>query len=244
MQKLHKLSIENYRSIGEAPIEIEFRRDTPLILIGENNAGKSNIIRAIELMFGEYHPAFRKLEDYDHFNRDKNNSVHIKATVVGFQGRLGRQGEFKCTGFNFQSANGQSALEAVQDDGNVNKYVKSELREELACTVVGADTNLSYQMSYASKWTLLSKVTRAFHEKLIEDPARVEILKGFFENITETFNGVPEFKTFRGNMSSIAGDMMSSMSHALQFDFSAYDPSNYFKTLRVHPTDGAENSNV
>jgi len=240
MQKLHKLSIENFRSIGESPIEIEFRRDVPLILIGENNAGKSNIIRAIELMFGEYHPAFKKLEDYDHFNRDKNTPVHIKATVVGFQGRLGMHGEHKCTGFNFQSSKGQSSLEAVQEDGNVNKYVKGELREELACTVVGADTNLSYQMSYASKWTLLSKVTRAFHERLIEDPERVASLKGFFNDITETFNGVPEFKAFRANMTGIAGEMMSSMSHALQFDFSAYDPSNYFKTLRVHPTDGTE----
>ena len=30
------------------------------------------------------------------------------------------------------------------------------------------------------------------------------------------------------------------MSHALNFDFSAYDPSNYFKTLRVHPSEDGQ----
>jgi len=38
-------------------------------------------------------------------------------------------------------------------------------------------------------------------------------------------------------MSHISSEMLSNMTHALQFDFSAYDPSNYFKTLRVQPSE-------
>jgi putative ATP-dependent endonuclease of OLD family len=41
-------------------------------------------------------------------------------------------------------------------------------------------------------------------------------------------------------MSSIANSVLSNMTHALAFDFSAYDPSNYFRTLRVHPTEDGE----
>ena len=61
-----------------------------------------------------------------------------------------------------------------------------------------------------------------------------------FETIKSTFLEVEEFGAFNENMSTIAGQMLSNMSHALQFDFTAYDPSNYFKTLRVHPSEDGE----
>jgi putative ATP-dependent endonuclease of OLD family len=241
MPRLKSISIENYRSIGENPVEIEFPKNSPLILIGENNSGKSNIIRAIEIMFGEFHPKFKKLDDYDHFNRNPKNKVIIAAEVSGFRSRLGRSQEFSCTGFYFScKKNQENEFSAIQDNGELNKYVSNELRDELLCVCVNAEQNLSYQLSYSTKYTLLSKVTKAFHDKLTEDEARVEKLKGFFNQIKETFLEVPDFKSFTDQMSTIAGEMLSNMSHALEFDFSAYDPSNYFKTLRVHPFEDGE----
>ena len=241
MPRLKSISIENYRSIGENTVEIEFPKNSPLILIGENNSGKSNIIRAIEIMFGEFHPKFKKLDDYDHFKRNPKNKVIIAAEVSGFKCRLGRSQEFACTGFYFScKKNQENEFSAIQDNGELNKYVSNELREELLCVSVNAEQNLSYQLSYSTKYTLLSKVTKAFHDKLTEDEARVEKLKGFFKQIQETFLEVPDFKSFTEQMSTIAGEMLSNMSHALEFDFSAYDPSNYFKTLRVHPFEDGE----
>ena len=40
-------------------------------------------------MFGEFHPKYKRLEDYDHYKRDTNNQVIIEATVSGFTARLG-----------------------------------------------------------------------------------------------------------------------------------------------------------
>lgn len=240
MPRLNSISIENYRSIGESPVEIKFPENMPVILIGENNSGKTNLIRAVDILFGESYPKYKKLDDYDHFNRDPHNKVIISAKVNGFSGRLGRSGEFTCGGFEF-SCKKQEENEfcAIQfEDGIKNKYVSNDLREELLCVIVSADQNLSYQLSYSTKYTLLSKVTKAFHDKLTEDQDRVTKLKGFFDQIQETFLEVPNFKKFSDEMSSIAGEMLSNMTHALEFDFSAYDPSNYFKTLRVHPTEG------
>ena len=242
MQRLKKITVENYRSIGEEPIEIKFPSDCPTILLGENNAGKSNLIRSIELLFGEYHPKYKKLENYDHFSRDETNKISIDAEVSNFKTRLGRNGEYSCSGFKYSCVKGEeSEFLAVQaEDGSTNRYISNILREELLCVVVNAEQNLNYQLSYSSKYTLLSKVTKAFHDKLIEDEDRVEKLKEMFENIKSTFLGVEEFKTFNENMSSIAGQMLSNMSHALKIDFSAYDPSNYFKTLRVHPSEDGQ----
>lgn len=240
MPKLKSISIENFRSIGDEPAVIKFFQKKPVIIIGENNSGKTNIIRAIELMFGEFHPKYKSLEDYDHFQRDPNTKVVIEAEVLGFKNRLGRTGEFTCGGFGFTcQKNKETEFFAVQaEDGITNQYVSSSLREELLCVVVNAEQNLNYQLSYSSKYTLLSRVTKSFHDKLTSDDEKIKALKKLFDGIKKTFLEVDEFKSFSDNMSTIAGHMISNMTHALNFDFSAYDPSNYFKTLRVQPTEG------
>src|SRR5690606_12796330 len=214
MPRLTQITIEGYRSICEQ-IVINFPENKPVILIGENNAGKSNIIRAIELMFGEFHPKFKKLDDYDHYNRDTKNQVIIEANVSGLIGTLSYNfgNKSSCSGFKFRSHKGKDndfvGIQSV--DGAENQYVKGELRDELLCVVVNSEQNLNFQLSYSSKYTLLSKVTKAFHDKLVEDEKRVEILKGFFENIKNTFLEVDEFKTFNTNMSTIADSFISNM---------------------------------
>ncbi|MBL8860738.1 MAG: AAA family ATPase [Planctomycetes bacterium] len=46
--RLHKLSVSNFRCIGSKPVEIEL--DDIVVLVGPNNAGKSSILRAYELV--------------------------------------------------------------------------------------------------------------------------------------------------------------------------------------------------
>lgn len=241
MPRLKQITIEGFRSISEQLV-ITFPENIPVVLIGENNSGKSNIIRAIELMFGEFHPKYKKLEDYDHHKRNPTTEVVIETSVSGFAGRLGVQQQFSCGGFKFFAQKGKETLfNAIQaENGQENKYVSTQLREELLCVVVTSEQNLSFQLSYASKFSLLSKVTKAFHDQLTSDEQRVEKLKALFENIKATFLEVPEFATFSQNMSAIAETVLSNMTHALAFDFSAYDPSNYFRTLRIHPTENGE----
>ncbi|NTW73103.1 MAG: AAA family ATPase [Eubacteriaceae bacterium] len=243
MPRLTQITIENFRSIGEIPITIHFPDKKPLILIGENNAGKSNVIRAIELMFGEFHPKYKKLDDYDFFQRNPSCEIVIKAEVSGLSGVLKNYGRSHfCSGFSFRATkNKETEFVATQgDDGCGNAYVRNDLREELLCVVVNSEQNLNYQLGYLNKNTLLSRVTKAFHDKLTDDEGRVSRLKKFFDDIKTTFLEVEEFRLFNSNMSAIAGEMLSNMTHALAFDFSAYDPSNYFKTLRVHPTEDGQ----
>lgn len=241
MPRLKQIAIEGFRSIGEQVV-INFPVNKPVVLIGENNSGKSNIIRAIELMFGEFHPKYKKLDDYDHYKRDTNNEIIIETSVNGFSNRIGKSSEFSIGGFKYVTRKGkETVFNAIQaENGGENKYISTELREELLCVVVNSEQNLSFQLSYASKYTLLSKVTKAFHDRLIEDKDRVDRLKTFFEEIKQTFSEVPEFSRFSENMSILADSVLQNMTHALAFDFSAYDPSNYFKTLKVHPTENGE----
>jgi putative ATP-dependent endonuclease of OLD family len=159
MPRLKQLTIEGFRSI-EDQIVINFPENQPVVFIGENNSGKSNIIRAIELLFGEFHPKYKKLEDYDHFAREPNNLISIEAEVSGLEGTVSSYGTpHNCSGFRFRAKKGQeNDFVAVQsDDGNENMYVKASLRDELLCVVVNSEQNLNYQLSYYTKYTLYQR---------------------------------------------------------------------------------------
>ena len=53
--KIARVRIENYRSIKQ----LDFSPNNYCALIGENNAGKSNILKAINLVLGETWPTDR-----------------------------------------------------------------------------------------------------------------------------------------------------------------------------------------
>lgn len=237
MRRVKQITIENYRSIQDQVV-IDFPENSPVVIIGENNAGKSNIIRAIDFLLGDSHPKYKDLEDFDHFNRIPSNEISIKASMSGLTNRL-YYGKFGCLGFEFSRKKGtESIYGALQDDGELNTFVSNDVRKEISSVIVNSEQSLAYQLSYATKFTLLSKLTRAFHDKLTEDPDKVDGLQGLYVDIVKIFLSVPEFRDFRGSMSSITKEVLHGMTYGLELDFSAYDPSNYFKNLRVMPMEG------
>jgi AAA15 family ATPase/GTPase len=55
MARISLVRIEGYRSIGDQ-IEISFPPHQPLVLVGENNASKSNVVKALQLVQTRVHP--------------------------------------------------------------------------------------------------------------------------------------------------------------------------------------------
>ncbi len=79
--KLTGIGFANFRSIGREPVWLDLTKKVN-ILIGANNAGKSNVFRAL----GFAHPGkqgFSRLEEIDRHRRDgKRNAVlHLRAAV-------------------------------------------------------------------------------------------------------------------------------------------------------------------
>lgn len=73
--RLEKVYIRNFRSIED--IEIIFPANKPVVLFGPNNAGKSNILKAIEYLLGEKYPTYIEFQDSDYFCRDKKQHPNI-----------------------------------------------------------------------------------------------------------------------------------------------------------------------
>lgn len=187
-------------------------------------------------------PASRRLAEHDFHGRDSDGlDVRVAASVTGMtcpycsgevnwlkwkhdQGEPGPNGDpvtysFSCKGI-----------------GCTYTFPKKEMRTALSAAVLDADRRLDYQLSYASKFTMLSKLMHRFHERLLDDPARRDQLKALFSQLLDEFVGVPEFADFKRVLGDTAADFGQNLPYRLDIDFSAYDPSNFFRSLRVHPS--------
>ncbi len=72
--RIARVHIENYRSIKV----LDFEPASYCVLIGENNSGKSNILRAISIALGETWPTERMFSDEDFYNQDTSNDIVIR----------------------------------------------------------------------------------------------------------------------------------------------------------------------
>jgi len=234
--------IVNYRSI-RGPLHITFPERAPLVLIGENNAGKSNIIRAFELPLGETWPGSHDPDDHEFYGRDATGDpIDIRIDLQDVPAVV-RGEERDVLALRLQCpcpADEEHALTMVLDRGESRGYVSNDIRLRCLCVVVGADRRLSWVFSYSSKWTLLSKLMRQFHKSLTTNQAAVDALKRKFEEITEIFSTVTEFATFERELARQVDELSGNLSYGLAIDFSAYDPSNFFHALRVTPTEGGQ----
>ncbi len=239
MARVTELTIKGYRSIRDK-IPIRFPENTPIVLVGENNTGKSNIVRALDLILGEWWPGNREPDDHEFWDRTPSSGpIEICTNMDGITDKYNNP--INCFRWSYdQSAppDEKCKFHVITDTSEFR--ISSDIRDKCVCVLVGADRRLSYQLSYSTKWTFLSKLMHKFHDHLTQDEDRVNRLKQEFECVKEIFKEVSEFANFQSELSSQFQDMFRGMSYGLQIDFSAYDPSNYFHSLRLLPEEGGQ----
>lgn len=118
---LSRLFIRGFRSIRELDLQFKPGKN---IIIGRNNAGKSNIVRALDLVLGESAPAWAKSDniteaDFRSFRTLKGGAVveHI-STEISVWCQLEREAEEKldweeinkCFGFSFYGTRERNAV--------------------------------------------------------------------------------------------------------------------------------------
>ncbi|HSP14042.1 MAG TPA: AAA family ATPase [Thermoanaerobaculia bacterium] len=80
-----RLYIENFRSIER--LDLTFRPGVN-ILVGRNNGGKSNIVRALDVLLGEHSPTYEKGEvitskDFRSERKDVDGPTHHRTNAAG-----------------------------------------------------------------------------------------------------------------------------------------------------------------
>lgn len=77
MFRLSGFELRNFRSIGERPVVI-YPLKKCNILVGQNNAGKSNVLRAIQRISERHRKNQLSLEDLDLHKRSKEKPFIYK----------------------------------------------------------------------------------------------------------------------------------------------------------------------
>jgi putative ATP-dependent endonuclease of OLD family len=237
MARITRLRVAGYRSVGEA-IEIAFPDDRPVVLVGENNAGKSNIVRALGLALGQFWPGNHEPEDHEFYGRDKDRPIVIEVTFDS----LDLFGEkYEKVIWRYDPTVDEPPYFRGQEPITLHEgFIKNEHRDTCICVTVEADRNLNYHLGYSSKWTLLSRLMHRFHRALQSQAELRGDLEDLFAQVKDRFRQVPEFAAFSGDLDEQFRDLVAGMPHRLEIDFEAYNPTNFFHALRLQAAEGDE----
>lgn len=121
---LSRIYIQNFRSIKNLDIKLKKGRN---VIVGRNNAGKSNIVKAIDLILGEYSPTYNKsdnISETDFFAGDTSKRIFIWCEIDRNKNDLG---ELENIDFS-EVAN--SAFYNIQNSSNVIAYIDNDRFDE------------------------------------------------------------------------------------------------------------------
>jgi len=176
------LRIENYKSIQYL--------DLPLTqmnaLIGANSCGKSNILKALNLIIGPTYASIKSFDTTDHYQNDINNHINIE---VHFNTHL--ICDNRVYGFRLHNNGVTVSYTALDQHGNPATYrpnggyeikVSNEMKSEVPMLYLNVDRQASQQIR-ASQWTLYGKLLNHLNS-IITDSHRDQ----FIENVETTYN--------------------------------------------------------
>jgi putative ATP-dependent endonuclease of the OLD family len=230
-----KLYLRNYRSVG-GPAEIRFPTKCPVVLVGENNAGKSNIVRGLHLLLGQVWPGTFEPEDHEFYSRNRANPIHLHLTFSDDDPFGGRYREVHWKYSN--DAEPPASFYGIPGQAYPTGYISNTDRDSCMCVVIEADRNLRYQLGYSSKYTFLSRLMHRFHKALTENDVLKGDLTTLFEETKHKFKQLPEFQEFVQALQDQLTQLVTSMTHQLEVDFEAYNPTNFFHALRLQAAEG------
>lgn len=215
--KLKHVQIENFRSIKS--LDFDFPESGFLVLVGANNAGKSNIIRAINAICGEEWLGPEKMQDHDFYLRDRNRPLVVKLSFGnGYTVLL------------------SSSRKWPEYKNNFGDSIRGSIKEDFPCTYLGADRSFDRHMSFYD-WTLLGKIRKTFHRRCA---AVADELDTKFNEIVTLFDQVPGFHEFKRDFVRFFEEMQADIPIKMKVDFKPFTPSNYFKTMQVLASDPAQ----
>jgi predicted ATP-dependent endonuclease of OLD family len=195
--RIKRVRIQNFRSIKK----IDFYPQKMCALIGANNAGKSNILKALNLLLGETWPSDRSIDINDFHNGDVSNPIEISVwfdeplieTVFNFYdvkiygiSLIGKvpskgknKGSIKVSMIPIDEEGKQiMAPTSPPKKGEKLKFgpfsISKEIRDKVPLIYIGVDRQVQSQRAN-SQWTLLGKLFRDLDEELKADKQEFDV---------------------------------------------------------------------
>jgi len=241
-----------------------------MCLVGENNAGKSNILKAIDFLLGENYPTNISKENI--FNNDEDLEVDIQINFVltpeekNEVNKYRRYPNHDVLGIRFwkkAKEDQESDKKAdnveyrlITDNSNEQyryEYISGEIRQILGITYIGSNRDIERHLGYSSKWTFMSKLADRFEQELermeknsvenSEEGLKTKIQRTF-RDVEEQFKEVEKFNMFDSSVSNYFAQHLPKNAEENRFDvtvsFRAFNPITYFKSLSLIPRDNGK----
>lgn len=215
--KLSKVRIRNFKSIKS--LDFDYPKSGILVLVGENNSGKSNVIRAIDLICGESWIGKEKLEDHDYYLRNRDSEIEISLFFDNQRSVKFSPNESKW-GITYYSNWSQTQ----------KMPFGSGIKDDFPSTYLGADRTLDKHLSFYD-WTLIGRIRKAFHKNVTDEIK--EQLNDKFSELVQIFDTVPGFSLFKTDFSDFYKSLLPKFKTELGVDFQPFTPTNYFKTMQI-----------
>jgi len=123
---ISKLFAKNFRSLRQAVVRLENGKN---VIVGKNNSGKSNIIKALELLVGEKHPSYATISQNDFYTykcKDDEGNL-VEKVADDFYIEIELQGR----DFNESEIKSMKKSAAFSKIGNISDVYKKEENEDI-----------------------------------------------------------------------------------------------------------------
>jgi len=237
MVNVAKIHIENFRSVKNLDLKLSKIN----ALIGPNNAGKSNIMRALSLVLGESWPSNKIINDNDYFDRDRRNTIKIQ--VMFDKDFVDNKYGKKVYGFGFECQNDNVSFFALDSSGVPLKFsnsnfvkISQEMKDEVSLVFVDIDRQSSQQIR-ASQWTLYGKILKFLGSKIPENNKAQflqAVMSAFYSEIFDNSNG----SDLRYLEEQLRDSVKDHTGFDLTLELSILDPIEAIKNVRPYFKEG------
>lgn len=232
-----QIDIENFRSIEKLSVKLHRMN----ALIGPNNAGKSNIIKALSLVLGETYPSVRTFEENHFYGKDTNKAIKIDVIFNDFIFEPRSSNEVY--GFRLECKNGDVEYVCLDKLRQPLKYrtgtpvrVSQDLRDEIPLIFLDIDRQSAQQIK-ATQWTLYGKILKHLG-KQIPDTKKDQ----FYKDVSNSFNSEIFSVSPGSDLKSLEDQLKKTIKDYTGFDLtlelSVLDPIEAIKSVRPFVKEG------
>lgn len=218
--RISRVIIENWRSVKYA----DFEPADMSVLVGANNAGKTNILSAINFLIGDRWPMPGNLLDTDFYLCDRAREIHIQ---LDFENAAYSRLDFDTS----RSAYNLQAYDAKT--GALVLRFNNEERSKLAFAYVDAGRSFERQFA-ASRYALFGQALRILHDDLRDrNDGRLSQLRTAL-NQAHNLLKTDLYNEFEAAMRDAFAAQLRTSGYDVQFQFRTLDETNLYRGL--YPT--------
>ncbi|GMO75889.1 AAA family ATPase [Bradyrhizobium ottawaense] len=216
--RIKRVQIANWRSIKY----IDFHPEDICILVGANNAGKTNVLSAINFILGERWPMPANLDDSDFYGRDRARNIHIRLCLE----------HPLVSEIDFDTSKSQYALNATDNHGRLVRPFTNAHREELAFAYVDAGRNYERQFS-TSRWSIFGQALRHLHQTLKDSGEQLVKLREAL-NTAHDLLQTDQYRAFEKELKDAFAAQLRTARYDVSFEFRTLEETNLYRSL--YPT--------